>query len=100
LHQRNVYNLHLLPFLTYEGKDVNKCIVVDNDSLNPKLHAMCGNNEIGFACLATNITKVIEVVEEGFRTVQFTEVVMSCFEWLFRRPKCTLGTVVTAHVAT
>ena len=88
LHQRNVYNLHLLLF------------PIDNDSLNPKLHAMCGNNEIGFSCLATNITKVIEVVEEGFRTVQFTEVVMSCFEWLFRRPKCTLGTVVTAHLAT
>ena len=33
LHQRNVYNLHLLLFLTSEGKDVNKCIVVDNDSL-------------------------------------------------------------------
>ena len=36
LHQRNVYNLHLLLFLTSEGKDVNKCIVVDNDSLNYK----------------------------------------------------------------
>ena len=33
LHQRNVYNHHLLLFLTSEGKDVNKCIVVDNDSL-------------------------------------------------------------------
>ena len=43
LHQRNVYNLHLLLFLTSEGKDVNKCIVVDNDSLrlsrlNEKIH--------------------------------------------------------------
>ena len=34
LHQRNVYNLHLLLFLTSEGKDVNKCIAVDNDSLS------------------------------------------------------------------
>jgi hypothetical protein len=34
LYQRNVYNLHLLLFLTSEGKDVNKCIVVDNDSLS------------------------------------------------------------------
>ena len=34
LHQRNVYNLHLLLFLTSEGKDVNKCIVVDNDFLS------------------------------------------------------------------
>jgi hypothetical protein len=34
LHQRNVYNLHLLLFLTSEGKDVNKCIVVGNDSLS------------------------------------------------------------------
>jgi hypothetical protein len=37
LHQRNVYNLHLLLFLTSEGKDVNKCIVVDNDSLSKRV---------------------------------------------------------------
>jgi hypothetical protein len=31
LHQRNLYNRHLLLFFTSE--DVNKCIVVDNNSL-------------------------------------------------------------------
>jgi hypothetical protein len=68
LHQRNVYNRHLLLF------------PIDNDSLNPKLDAMCGNNEIGFSCLATNITKVIEVVEA---VLPHCAVYRSCYE-LFR----------------
>jgi hypothetical protein len=54
LHQRNVYNLHLLLFLTSEGKDVNKCIVVDNDSLNDNL------SEIFFFTVISGKTKPID----------------------------------------
>jgi hypothetical protein len=40
LYQRNVYNRHLLLFLTSENIDVNKCIVVDNGSLKDNLLAV------------------------------------------------------------